>query len=303
MIITINDNEYNKLYEAGNLDREAIIDTIVKAGGTDKVRVSVCYNGQNPLDITINEEEKETLDTLSFLKGIFEDINNVILEHTPSDTICMALMKWGYDMSVLDDFGIPHIANFGKEALLEVIKNGLDMSQFTRSDHFDLSNDNHLFSRFINTNEKLEVFLQNGLLTSDTIKDYEYYEHLKLYNRKDLELSDKGFELLFKCYDSILIESRMLTFRCLYTGETRINPALFELTNNVKYLDNLFKRYIEVSPDKIEAVNFIKDLFQKSESHDLNSGNYPNTVTTIEDIEIQNVFKQSQPKPSTRRRM
>jgi len=67
MIITINDNEYNKLYEAGNLDREAIIDTIVKAGGTDKVRVSICYNGQNPLDITINEEEKETLDTLSFL--------------------------------------------------------------------------------------------------------------------------------------------------------------------------------------------------------------------------------------------
>ena len=289
MIITINDNEYNKLYEAGNLDREAIIDTIVKAGGTDKVRVSVCYNGQNPLDITINEEEKETLDTLSFLKGIFEDINNVIIEHTPSDTICIALMKWGYDMSVLDDFGIPHIANFGKEALLEVIKNGLDMSQFTRADHFDF-NHNHRFSRFINTNEKLEVFLQAGLLTPDTIKDYECFENHKLYNKPYLNLSDKGFELLFKCYDSILIESRMF-------------PALFELTNNDKHLDHLFKRYIEVSPDKIEAVNFIKDLFQKSESHDLNSGNYPNTVTTIEDIEIQNVFKQSQPKPSTRRRM
>ncbi|EBH1864560.1 hypothetical protein ACL6XM_004679 [Salmonella enterica] len=289
MIITINDNEYNKLYEAGNLDREAIIDTIVKAGGTDKVRVSVCYNGQNPLDITINEEEKETLDTLSFLKGIFEDINNVIIEHTPSDTICIALMKWGYDMSVLDDFGIPHIANFGKEALLEVIKNGLDMSQFTRADHFDF-NHNHRFSRFINTNEKLEVFLQAGLLTPDTIKDYECFENHKLYNKPYLNLSDKGFELLFKCYDSILIESRMF-------------PALFELTNNDKHLDHLFKRYIEVSPDKIEAVNFIKDLFQKSESHDLNSGNYPNTVTTIEDIEIQNVFKQSQPKAITRRRM
>ncbi|EKB4042514.1 MULTISPECIES: hypothetical protein [Enterobacteriaceae] len=289
MIITINDTEYNKLYEAGNLDKETIIDTIVKAGGTDKVRVSVCYNGQNPLDITINEEEKETLDTLSFLKGIFEDINNVIIEHTPSDTICIALMKWGYDMSVLDDFGIPHIANFGKEALLEVIKNGLDMSQFTRADHFDF-NHNHRFSRFINTNEKLEVFLQAGLLTPDTIKDYECFENHKLYNKPYLNLSDKGFELLFKCYDSILIESRMF-------------PALFELTNNDKHLDHLFKRYIEVSPDKIEAVNFIKDLFQKSESHDLNSGNYPNTVTTIEDIEIQNVFKQSQPKAITRRRM
>lgn len=289
MIITINDSEYNKLYEAGNLDKETIIDTIVKAGGTDKVRVSVCYNGQNPLDITINEEEKETLDTLSFLKGIFEDINNVIIEHTPSDTICIALMKWGYDMSVLDDFGIPHIANFGKEALLEVIKNGLDMSQFTRADHFDF-NHNHRFSRFINTNEKLEVFLQAGLLTPDTIKDYECFENHKLYNKPYLNLSDKGFELLFKCYDSILIESRMF-------------PALFELTNNDKHLDHLFKRYIEVSPDKIEAVNFIKDLFQKSESHDLNSGNYPNTVTTIEDIEIQNVFKQSQPKAITRRRM
>lgn len=289
MIITINDNEYNKLYEAGNLDREAIIDTIVKAGGTDKVRVSVCYNGQNPLDITINEEEKETLDTLSFLKGIFEDINNVIIEHTPSDTICIALIKWGYDMTQLDDFGIPHIANFGKEALLEVIKNGLDMSQFTQADHFDF-NHNHRFSRFINTNEKLEVFLQAGLLTPDTIKDYECFENHKLYNKPYLNLSDKGFELLFKCYDSILIESRMF-------------PALFELTNNDKHLDHLFKRYIEVSPDKIEAVNFIKDLFQKSESHDLNSGNYPNTVTTIEDIEIQNVFKQSQPKAITRRRM
>jgi hypothetical protein len=32
MIITINDTEYNKLYEAGNLDKETIIDTIVKAG-------------------------------------------------------------------------------------------------------------------------------------------------------------------------------------------------------------------------------------------------------------------------------
>ncbi|ECM0309552.1 hypothetical protein DH07_23430 [Salmonella enterica subsp. enterica serovar Muenchen] len=289
MIITINDTEYNKLYEAGNLDREAIIDTIVKAGGTDKVRVSVCYNGQNPLDITINEEEKETLDTLSFLKGIFEDINNVIIEHTPSDTICIALMKWGYDMSVLDDFGIPHIANFGKEALLEVIKNGLDMSQFTQADHFDF-NHNQRFSRFINTNEKLEVFLQSGLLTPDTIKDYECFENHKLYNKPYLNLSDKGFELLFKCYDSILIESRMF-------------PALFELTNNDKHLDHLFKRYIEVSTDKIEAVNFIKDLFQKSESHELNSGNYPNTVTTIEDIEIKNIFKQSQPKAITRRRM
>ncbi|ENH9124990.1 hypothetical protein ABWZ46_004483 [Salmonella enterica subsp. enterica serovar Schwarzengrund] len=289
MIITINDNEYNKLYEAGNLDRETIIDTIVKAGGTDKVRVSVCYNGQNPLDITINEEDKETLDTLSFLKGIFEDINNVIIEHTPSDTICIALIKWGYDMTQLDDFGIPHVANFGKEALLEVIKNGLDMSQFTQGDHFDF-NHNHRFSRFINTNEKLEVFLQAGLLTPDTIKDYECFENHKLYNKPYLNLSDKGFELLFKCYDSILIESRMF-------------PALFELTNNDKHLDHLFKRYIEVSTDKIEAVNFIKDLFQKSESHELNSGNYPNTVTTIEDIEIKNIFKQSQPKAITRRRM
>ena len=189
MIITINDTEYNKLYEAGNLDKETIIDTIVKAGGTDKVRVSICYNGQNPLDITINEEEKETLDTLSFLKGIFEDINNVIVEHTPSDTICIALMKWGYDMTQLDDFGIPHIANFGKEALLEEIKNGLDMRQFTRVDHFDF-NHNHRFSRFINTNEKLEVFLQSGLLTPDTIKDYECFEHHKLYNHSYLDLSD-----------------------------------------------------------------------------------------------------------------
>ncbi|EKB9320322.1 hypothetical protein Q8B17_004544 [Salmonella enterica] len=302
MIITINDNEYNKLYEAGNLDREAIIDTIVKAGGTDKVRVSVCYNGQNPLDITINEEEKETLDTLSFLKGIFEDINNVIIEHTPSDTICIALIKWGYDMTQLDDFGIPHIANFGKEALLEVIKNGLDMSQFTQGDHFDF-NHNHRFSRFINTNEKLEVFLQSGLLAPDTIKDYECFEHHKLYNKPDLNLTDKGFELLLKCYDSISLNTEMMSSYSIFSGKTTNNPAVFKLTDNDKHLDHLFKRYIEVSPDKIEAVNFIKDLFQKSESHDLNSGNYPNTVTTIEDIEIQNVFKQSQPKVITRRRM
>ena len=302
MIITINDTEYNKLYEAGNLDKETIIDTIVKAGGTDKVRVSICYNGQNPLDITINEEEKETLDTLSFLKGIFEDINNVIVEHTPSDTICIALMKWGYDMSVLDDFGIPHIANFGKEALLEVIKNGLDMSQFTQGDHFDF-NHNHRYSRFINTNEKLEVFLQAGLLTADTIKDYECFEHHKLYNKPDLNLTDKGFELLFKCYDSISLNTGMMSSYSIHSGETTTNPAVFELIGNERHLDHLFKRYIEVSSDKIEAINFIKDLFQKSESHDLNSGNYPNTVTTIEDNEIQNVFKQSQPKTITRRRI
>ncbi|HAW7640606.1 TPA: hypothetical protein ACP5B9_004382 [Escherichia coli] len=302
MIITINDNEYNKLYEAGNLDREAIIDTIVKAGGTDKVRVSVCYNGQNPLDITINEEEKETLDTLSFLKGIFEDINNVIIGHTPSDTICIALMKWGYDMTQVDDFCIPHIANFGKEALSEVIKNGLDMSQFTRDDHFDF-NYNHRFSRFINTSEKLEVFLQAGLITPDTIKDYEFFEHHKLYNHSYLDLSDKGFELLLKCYDSISLNTEMMSSYSIHSGETITNPAVFKLIGNERHLDHLFKRYIEVSSDKIEAVNFIKDLFQKSESHDLNSGNYPNTVTTIEDIEIQNVFKQSQPKTITRRRM
>ena len=302
MIITINDTEYNKLYEAGNLDKETIIDTIVKAGGTDKVRVSICYNGQNPLDITINEEEKETLDTLSFLKGIFEDINNVIVEHTPNDTICIALMKWGYDMTQLDDFGIPHIANFGKEALSEVIKNGLDMSQFTRDDHFDF-NHNHRFSRFINTSEKLEVFLQSGLITPDTIKDYECFEHHKLYNHSYLDLSDKGFELLLKCYDSISLNTEMMSSYSIHSGETTTNPAVFKLIGNEKHLDHLFKRYIEVSSDKIEAINFIKDLFQKSESHSLNSGNYPNTVTTIEDIEIQNVFKQSQPKNVTRRRM
>lgn len=41
MIITINDNEYNKLYEAGNLDREAIIDTIVKAGVPKKLKLKL----------------------------------------------------------------------------------------------------------------------------------------------------------------------------------------------------------------------------------------------------------------------
>ena len=53
MIITINDSEYNKLYEAGNLDREAIIDTIVKAGGTEKVKIKVDYRQNNPCDILI----------------------------------------------------------------------------------------------------------------------------------------------------------------------------------------------------------------------------------------------------------
>ncbi|EBT4432066.1 hypothetical protein CI989_23285, partial [Salmonella enterica] len=150
MIITINDNEYNKLYEAGNLDREAIIDTIVKAGGAEKVKIKVDYRQNTPCDITINNEDIETLNTLTFLKEIYQDINNVIIGHTPSDTICIALMKWGYDMTQVDDFCIPHIANFGKEALLEVIKNGLDMSQFTQGDHFDF-NHNHRYSRFINT--------------------------------------------------------------------------------------------------------------------------------------------------------
>ncbi|EJA4276043.1 hypothetical protein MVR32_004271 [Escherichia coli] len=302
MIITINDSEYNKLYEAGNLDREAIIDTIVKAGGTEKVKIKVDYRQNNPCDITINNEDIETLNTLTFLKEIYQDINNVIIGHTPSDTICIALIKWGYDMTQLDDFGIPHVANFGKEALLEVIKNGLDMSQFTQGDHFDF-NHNHRFSRFINTNEKLEVFLQSGLLAPDTIKDYECFEHHKLYNKSDLNLTDKGFELLLKCYDSISLNTEMMSSYSIFSGKTTNNPAVFKLTDNDKHLDHLFKRYIEVSPDKIEAVNFIKDLFQKSESHDLNSGNYPNTVTTIEDIEIQNVFKQSQPKAITRRRM
>lgn len=302
MIITINDNEYNKLYEAGNLDREAIIDTIVKAGGAEKVKIKVDYRQDNPCDITINDEDKETLDTLTFLKEIYQDINNVIIGHTPNDTICIALMKWGYDMTQLDDFGIPHIANFGKEALLEVIKNGLDMSQFTRDEHFDF-NQNHRFSRFINTSEKLEVFLQAGLITPDTIKDYECFEHHKLYNHGYLDLSDKGFEQLLKCYDSISLNTEMMSSYSIFSGKTTINPAVFNLTVNERHLDHLFKRYIEVSSDKIEAVNFIKGLFQKSESHDLNSGNYPNTVTTIEDIEIQNVFKQSQPKTITRRRM
>ncbi|ELD3851241.1 hypothetical protein QJE52_004447 [Salmonella enterica] len=302
MIITINDSEYNKLYEAGNLDREAIIDTIVKAGGTEKVKIKVDYRQNNPCDITINNEDIETLNTLTFLKEIYQDINNVIIGHTPNDTICIALIKWGYDMTQVDDFGIPHIANFGKEALSEVIKNGLDMSQFTQGDHFDF-NHNHRYSRFINTNEKLEVFLQAGLLTADTIKDYECFEHHKLYNKPDLNLTDKGFELLFKCYDSISLNTRMMSSYSIHSGETTTNPAVFELIGNERHLDHLFKRYIEVSSDKVEAINFIKDLFQKSESHSLNSGNYPNTVTTIEDIEIQNIFKQSQPKTITRRRM
>jgi hypothetical protein len=59
-------------------------------------------------------------------------------------------------MTQVDDFGIPILLTC-KEALSEVIKNGLDMSQFTRDDHFDF-NHNHRFSRFINTSEKLEVF-------------------------------------------------------------------------------------------------------------------------------------------------
>ncbi|MDL5466689.1 hypothetical protein QSI21_23100, partial [Enterobacter hormaechei] len=71
MIITINDNEYNKLYEAGNLDREAIIDTIVKAGGAEKVKIKVDYRQNIPCDITINNEDIETLNTLTFLKEIY----------------------------------------------------------------------------------------------------------------------------------------------------------------------------------------------------------------------------------------
>jgi hypothetical protein len=41
MIITINDTEYNKLYEAGNLDKETIIDTIVKAGVPIKLKLNL----------------------------------------------------------------------------------------------------------------------------------------------------------------------------------------------------------------------------------------------------------------------
>ena len=79
MIITINDSEYNKLYEAGNLDREAIIDTIVKAGGTEKVKIKVDYRQNNPCDITINNEDIETLNTLTFLKEIYQDFPNIFV--------------------------------------------------------------------------------------------------------------------------------------------------------------------------------------------------------------------------------
>ncbi|ECK6188095.1 hypothetical protein JML22_004247 [Salmonella enterica] len=298
MIIT--DLEGKEIYKnKGDFEQNGIVDAIVKAGGADKVNIDI-----DPDIYSSKEIEK----AVGFFKSIGYDINKF-----PIDKVCyrsdfaVELIKNGYDMYKVKDDNTPVIAECSYDVLKECIKQGLDMSKFSKENHFSfysesflLTNEiSHFLESFQNINfideKKLELFIDSGVFNSKNASDFDGYVPLYYFcdsryggklSRYGGKLSDKLLDKLINVYDKIdIIEDRIF------------DP------DNERAKDFIFKRYIETCEDKQGAIEHVKGLFEKEGLDIAQSERTMATIARYDSEAIQEAFTHTVPKTSTRRRM
>ncbi|EGO4001895.1 hypothetical protein IS758_004821, partial [Escherichia coli] len=247
----ISDKNKKLLYKKlTGINQDGIIDAIVRAGGVDNINIF------NDLNLFTNIE---SIEGIKFLKTIGYDISNINI-FTCSPDIGVELIKQGYDMYKLRQDNKPVIADCDLKVIKECFNQGLDMSKFSKENHFSfygesplLTNEiSHFLESFQNINfideKKLELFIDSGFFNSKNASDFDGYVPLYYFcdSRYGGKLSDKLLDKLINVYDKIdIIEDRIF------------DP------DNERAKDFIFKRYIETCEDKQGAIEHVKGLFEK----------------------------------------
>ncbi|HIA1305699.1 TPA: hypothetical protein ACWO8J_004864 [Salmonella enterica subsp. enterica serovar Muenchen] len=290
-MITISDINENFIYRnLTEINQDGIIDAIVRAGGVNNINIFI------DLDLFTH---KESVEGIKFLKNIGYDISKINI-FTCSPDIGVELIKQGYDMYKLRQDNQPVIADCDLKVLEECVNQGLDMSKFSKENHFSVREDSpmltneisHFLENFQNINfvdeKKLELFIDRGVFNSKNASDFNgcvplYYFCDSRYGGK---LSDELLDKLINVYDKIdIIEERIF------------DP------DNERAKDFIFKRYIETSEDKQSAIEHVKGLFEKE---GLNIAECEITMATIARYDCEAIleaFTHTAPETSTRRRM
>ncbi|HAP3137319.1 hypothetical protein ACB381_28615 [Klebsiella michiganensis] len=288
---SISDKNKKLLYKKlTGINQDGIIDAIVRAGGVDNINI---FNDLNLFT------HIESIEGIKFLKTIGYDISNINI-FTCSPDIGVELIKQGYDMYKLRQNNKPVIADCDLKVIKECINQGLDMSKFSKENHFSLYSENflltneisHFLESFQNVNfideKKLELFIDSGVFNSKNASDFDGYVPLYYFcdSRYGGKLSDELLDKLINVYDKIdIIEERIF------------DP------DNERAKDFIFKRYIETSEDKQGAIEHVKGLFEKEGLDIEQSERIMATIARYDNAAIKEVFTHTAPKPSTRRRM
>ncbi|HGB3840567.1 TPA: hypothetical protein ACIVEA_004403, partial [Salmonella enterica subsp. enterica serovar Sandiego] len=219
---------------------------------------------------------------------------------TCSPDIGVELIKQGYDMYKLRQNNKPVIADCDLKVIKECFNQGLDMSKFSKENHFSFYSENflltneisHFLESFENINfideKKLELFIDSGVFNSKNASDFDGYVPLYYFcdSRYGGKLSDKLLDKLINVYDKIdIIEDRIF------------DP------DNERAKDFIFKRYIETCEDKQGAIEHVKGLFEKEGLDIAQSERTMATIARYDSEAIQEAFTHTAAKTSTRRRM
>ena len=288
---SISDKNKKLLYKKlTGINQDGIIDAIVRAGGVDNINI---FNDLNLFT------HIESIEGIKFLKTIGYDISNINI-FTCSPDIGVELIKQGYDMYKLRQDNKPVIADCDLKVIKECFNQGLDMSKFSKENHFSfygesplLTNEiSHFLENFQNVNfideKKLELFIDSGVFNSKNASDFDGYVPLYYFcdSRYGGKLSDKLLDKLINVYDKIdIIEDRIF------------DP------DNERAKDFIFKRYIETCEDKQGAIEHVKGLFEKEGLDIAQSERTMATIARYDSEAIQEAFTHTAPKTSTRRRM
>lgn len=288
---SISDKNKKLLYKKlTGINQDGIIDAIVRAGGVDNINI---FNDLNLFT------HIESIEGIKFLKTIGYDISNINI-FTCSPDIGVELIKQGYDMYKLRQDNKPVIADCDLKVIKECFNQGLDMSKFSKENHFSfygesplLTNEiSHFLENFQNVNfideKKLELFIDSGVFNSKNASDFDGYVPLYYFcdSRYGGKLSDKLLDKLINVYDKIdIIEDRIF------------DP------DNERAKDFIFKRYIETCEDKQGAIEHVKGLFEKEGLDIAECERTMATIARYDSEAILEVFTHTAPKPSTRRRM
>ena len=287
----ISDKNKKLLYKKlTGINQDGIIDAIVRAGGVDNINIF------NDLNLFTNIE---SIEGIKFLKTIGYDISNINI-FTCSPDIGVELIKQGYDMYKLRQDNKPVIADCDLKVIKECFNQGLDMSKFSKENHFSfygesplLTNEiSHFLESFQNINfideKKLELFIDSGFFNSKNASDFDGYVPLYYFcdSRYGGKLSDKLLDKLINVYDKIdIIEDRIF------------DP------DNERAKDFIFKRYIETCEDKQGAIEHVKGLFEKEGLDIAECERTMATIARYDSDAILEAFTHTAPKTSTRRRM
>lgn len=288
---SISDKNKKLLYKKlTGINQDGIIDAIVRAGGVDNINI---FNDLNLFT------HIESIEGIKFLKTIGYDISNINI-FTCSPDIGVELIKQGYDMYKLRQNNKPVIADCDLKVIKECINQGLDMSKFSKENHFSfysesflLTNEiSHFLESFQNINfideKKLELFIDSGVFNSKNASDFDGYVPLYYFcdSRYGGKLSDKLLDKLINVYDKVdIIEDRIF------------DP------DNERAKDFIFKRYIETCEDKQGAIEHVKGLFEKEGLDIAQSERTMATIARYDSEAIQEAFTHTAPKTSTRRRI